>query len=185
MGNATAVCCDASKSADIVFDQNQNSNDNASDVRANESKLPEDVAEGSSESSTDVLYRSLCSKEGISLFIILTSGDVIPCTLAYNPDPQEPKFIVTAFNKHRPVFLDQIKELFVGSQLIQVKTSAKISNDPTCLGIVLNIQNCIPLKFNNEQQRADFEILFKKLKDTRQKVLNAQGDDHHQPQLVL
>lgn len=113
----------------------------------------------------------MCSKDGIPLSIILSSGDVLPCTLAYNPDPQEPKFIVTAYNKHRPVFLDQIKELFVGPQLVQVKTSAKISNDPTCLGIVLNIQNCIPLKFNTETQRADFEILFRRLKDNRQRSL--------------
>lgn len=102
-------------------------------------------------------------EDSISVTVLLADGTNLPCQLKLKPEMKS--LVISCESNFRDVPLGDLKAILHGKdQLKRVETKASLTKDQKCVALHMVTGNCIPIRFNEEEEKNCFIQLITKLK---------------------
>jgi len=106
-----------------------------------------------------------CKKveEGMDVIVLLADGTRLACQLKLNKD--ERSVSISCEKNLRIIPLSELKTVLHGkAQLKRVETKANLVDDPNCVALHMATGNCIPMRFEQLEDKECFVLLMEKLR---------------------
>jgi len=102
-------------------------------------------------------------EEGMDVTVLLADGTKLACQLKLNKDDRS--VAISSDKNLRIIPLSELKTVLHGrDQLKRVETKANLVDDPNCVALHMATGNCIPMRFEELDDKECFVLLMKKLR---------------------
>jgi len=102
-------------------------------------------------------------EEGMDVIVLLADGTKLACQLKLNKD--ERSVSISCEKNLRIIPLSELKTVLHGKdQLKRVETKANLVDDPNCVALHMATGNCIPMRFDELDDKECFVLLIKTLR---------------------